>query len=55
VLQDIILYKFGQNNKFCCVLQPKKVPTIPQELHNGVGGKHLFSNITVMKILDVSY
>ncbi len=23
VLQNGILYRFGQDNKFCCVLQPK--------------------------------
>ncbi len=26
-----------------------------QELHNGVGGEHFFSDITVRKILDASY
>jgi hypothetical protein len=31
------------------------MPTVLHELHDGVGGKHLFSNITMRKILDVSY
>ncbi len=53
VLQNGIFYKFGQDNKFHHVLQPKQVPTILHELHSGVGGGHFFSNITVKKILDV--
>jgi hypothetical protein len=31
------------------------VPTILQELHNGVGGRHFFSNIVVGKIFDAGY
>ncbi len=38
LLQNVILYIFGQDNRFCHVLQPKDVPTILQELHSGVGG-----------------
>jgi len=30
VLQIGILYRFGQDNKFCCVLQLEEVPTILQ-------------------------
>jgi hypothetical protein len=30
VLQEGLLYKFGQANMFCQVLQPKQVPTILQ-------------------------
>jgi hypothetical protein len=54
VLQNGILYRFGQDNRFCHVLQPKHVPIILQELHSGVGG-HFSSNITVKKIFDASY
>jgi hypothetical protein len=28
MLQDDVLYKFGQDNKFDFVLHPKQVPTI---------------------------
>jgi hypothetical protein len=31
------------------------MPIILQELHSGLGGGHYSSNITMMKILDVSY
>jgi len=55
VLQNGVLYKFGQDTKFCCVLQPKQVPTILQKLHNGIGGRHFSSDIIVSKILDVNY
>jgi hypothetical protein len=55
VLQNGILYKFGQDNKFRFVLQPKQVLTILQELHSGVGGGHFFSDITMRKILNADY
>jgi len=44
-----------KTTSFVHVLQPKQVPTILQELHNGVGGGHFSSNITMRKILDVDY
>jgi hypothetical protein len=55
VLQNGILYRFGQDNKFCHVLQLERVPTILQELHNGFGGRHFSLNIMVKKILDLGY
>jgi len=55
VLQNGVLYRFGQDNRFCCVLQLEQMPTILQELHNGVGGKHFSLSIIVRKILDASY
>jgi hypothetical protein len=30
VLQEKILYRFGQDNMFCWILQPEHVPTILQ-------------------------
>ncbi len=36
VLQEGVLYKFGQVNRFCQVLQLEHVPTTLQELHGGV-------------------
>jgi hypothetical protein len=41
VLQNGILYKFGQDNRFHRVLQIEWVPTILQELHSGISGGHL--------------
>jgi hypothetical protein len=55
VLQNGILYRFGQDNKFPFILQPEQMPIQLQELHSGVGGGHFFSNITMMKILDADY
>ncbi len=54
VLQGV-LYKFGQVNMFCQVLQLEQVPTILQELHGGVAGGHFSFDITMRKILDASY
>jgi len=54
VLQGI-LYRFGQDNRFCWILQPKQVPTNLQELHGGVGRGHFSFNIIVRKILDAGY
>ncbi len=53
VLQKGILYKFGQDNQFRQVWQPKQVSTILQELHGDVGGRHLASDITMQKILGL--
>ncbi len=55
VLQEGVLYIFGQDNKFCQVLQPKEVPTILQELHGGVARRHFSSNVTMTQILDARY
>ncbi len=38
MLQNRMFYRFGKDNRFCRVLQHEQVPTILQELHNGVGG-----------------
>jgi hypothetical protein len=54
ILQDKVFYRFGQDIRFCHILQLKHAPTILQELHNGVGG-HSSSTIIVRKILDVGY
>jgi hypothetical protein len=54
VLQEGTLYRFGQDNKFCQVLQLEKMPTIFQELH-GVVGRHFSFNIIMGKFLDVGY
>ncbi len=48
MLQNGILYRFGQDNRFRGVLQHEQMPTILQELHNEVGGGHFSSNITTM-------
>ncbi len=55
MLQEGILYIFGQDNKFHQVLQPKEVPTILQKLHGRVIGRHFSSNVTMTQILDVYY
>jgi hypothetical protein len=55
VLQNGILYRFGQDNRFCCVLQLERMPTILQELHSEVGGRHFSSNTTKKKIFNVGY
>jgi len=54
VLQNEILYKFGQDNKFRCVLQLEQVINILQELHSGVYGGH-FYYITLKLSFDVNY
>jgi hypothetical protein len=55
MLQEEIMYRFGQNNKFHQILQLNQVSTILQELHGGVTRRHFSSNIIVQKILDVGY
>jgi hypothetical protein len=55
MLQDGVLYRFGQNNRFCHVLQLEQMPIVLQELHSGIGGRHFPSNIIMRKILEVSY
>ncbi len=55
MLQNGILYRFGQDNRFRGVLQHEQMPTILQELHNEVGGGHFSSNITTRKIFNVDY
>jgi hypothetical protein len=55
VFQEGLLYKFGQDNRFRQILQPKHVPIVLQELHGGVVGGHFSFDITVKKILDVGY
>jgi hypothetical protein len=55
MLQKGALYKFGQDNKFHQILQPKQVSIVLQELHGGVAGRHFSSNIIVQKILDAGY
>jgi hypothetical protein len=47
VLQKGILYKFGQDNQFRQVWQPKQMSTILQELHGGIIGGYFFSHIMV--------
>jgi hypothetical protein len=51
----VTLYRFGQDNKFCHVLQLEHVPIILQELHSGVGGGYFSLDINVRKILDADY
>jgi len=55
VLQEGILSKFGQDNKYRWVLQLEQMPIVLQKLHGGVTRGHLSSNIIVRKILDASY
>ncbi len=55
VFQERIPYKFGQDNKFCQVLQQEQVRTILQELHGRVAGRYFSFDIIVRKILDVGY
>ncbi len=55
MLQEGVLYRFGQVNRFCQVLQLEQVPTFLQELHGGVARRHFSSDITMKKILDASY
>ncbi len=50
-----LLYKFGQDNWFCRVLQLEQVSTILQELHGGVARRHFSFDIIVQKILDAGY
>jgi hypothetical protein len=33
----------------------EKIPTIVKEMHDGVGGGHFTTNITIRKLLDVKY
>jgi hypothetical protein len=40
MLQNNVFYIFGQDNKFCHVLQLEHVPIILKELHGGIGGRH---------------
>jgi hypothetical protein len=47
VFQKGKLHKFRQDNRFYRVLQPEQLSTILQELHGGVEGRHLFTDITV--------
>ncbi len=55
MFQKRILHKLEQDNMFHWVLQPEHVSTILQELHRGVAWRHLSFDITMRKILDVSY
>ncbi len=55
VLQNVILYRFGQDNMFRCVLKPQQMPIILQELHSGVSGRHFSLDIKMKKILNVGY
>jgi hypothetical protein len=55
VLQKGILYRFGQDNKFRPILQPKLVSTILQELHGGTIKRHFFFDITMRKFMDAGY
>jgi hypothetical protein len=42
MLQNKILYRFGQDNRFHRVLQPKQVPTILQKSHSEVWWRTFF-------------
>jgi hypothetical protein len=44
------LYRFGQDNRFRQVLQPKQVSKVLQQLRGGIVGGHFLSNIIVQKI-----
>jgi hypothetical protein len=55
MFQKGVLYRFGQDNKFCQVLQLKQVSTILQKLHGGVAGGHLSYDFTMQNILNVGY
>jgi hypothetical protein len=55
VVQEGVLNRFGQDNKFHQVLQPEQMPTILQKLHATVLKGHSSSNITLRKILEASY
>jgi hypothetical protein len=54
MLQEGVLYKFGQDNMFCQVLHPEHVSKVLQELHGGVVGGY-FSFDIIVKILNASY
>jgi hypothetical protein len=47
MLQEGIMYRFGQDNRFHQVLQLGHVSIILQKLHEGVTGRHFSSNIIV--------
>jgi hypothetical protein len=55
VFKKGVICRFGQNNKFRQILQPKDVPIILQELHGGVIGGHFSFDIAMRKILDANY
>jgi hypothetical protein len=55
VLQQGVLYRFGQHNWVHQLLQSKQMSTILQELHGSIVGGHFFYDIIVRKILDVSF
>jgi hypothetical protein len=55
MLQNNVFCRFGQDNKFCHVLQLEQVPIILKELHGGIGGTHFSLDITVRKFLDAGY
>ncbi len=50
MLQKGALYRFGQDNWFRQVLQPKQVSKVLQQLRGGIVGEHFFSDIIVQKI-----
>lgn len=54
MLQERVLYRFGQDNMFCQVLHPKHVSKVLQKLHGRVAGGHFSFDIT-MKILNANY
>jgi hypothetical protein len=55
MLQNNAFCRFGQDNKFCHVLQLDYVPFISKELHGGIGGRYFSFDIIMRKFLDVNY
>jgi hypothetical protein len=55
MLHKGVLYIFGQDNRFCQVLQLEKMSIILQEIHGGVVGGHFSFNIIMQKIMDAGY
>jgi hypothetical protein len=44
-----------QDQVLKCCLEYSKIPTMLQEMHEGVNGGHFSSEITIHKILDAKY
>jgi hypothetical protein len=55
VLQEGVMYKFGQHNRFQEVLQLKQVSIVLQKLDGRVAGGHFSFDIIMRKILHVGY
>ncbi len=54
VLRDVVLYRFGQDNKFSC-FATKTCTNYITRINSGVRGGHFSLDITTRKIIHANY